>query len=158
MIPKIIHYCWFGGGELTPLAKECIEAWHEALPEYKIIEWNENNFDFAECEFAVKAYESKKWAFVADYFRAWVLYNYGGIYLDTDVKVLKSFDPFLEDKFFIGFETIDILEADTIGCEKGHPFAKVILDTFIATEFELNAEGNAGSICTMPNRDRKSVV
>ena len=60
MIPKIIHYCWFGGGELTPLAKECIEAWHEALPEYKIIEWNENNFDFAECEFAVKAYESKK--------------------------------------------------------------------------------------------------
>ena len=152
MIPKVIHYCWVGGGPLTPLAKECIESWRAAMPDYEIKEWNQENFDFSQCEFAVKAFEAKKWAFVADYFRAWVLYNHGGIYLDSDVKVLKSYDAFLNDKYFVGFEDMDVLEADTMGCEKGHPFAKAILDTFEKTKFELNEDGSIKNICTMPKR------
>jgi len=150
MIPKKIHYCWFGGKPLTPMAEECIASWREKMPDYEIVEWNESNFDFSSCEFALKAYENKKWAFVSDYCRTWVLYNHGGIYLDTDVKAIKSYNPFLNDKCFIGFEEIDLLEADTIGCEKGHPFMRAVLDSFEKTEFRLDK--GIGSVGTMPQR------
>lgn len=149
MIPKIIHYCWFGGKPLSAMAEECIKSWKKVLPDYEIKRWDESNFDFSSCEFALKAYENKKWAFVADYFRAWVLYNYGGIYLDTDVKAIKSYDGFLNDGFFVGFEEVDLLEADTMGCEKNHPFAKAILDTFYTTKFEVTEDNN---FYTMPKR------
>lgn len=156
MIPKIIHYCWFGGKPLTPLAEECIASWKAVMPEYEIKRWDESNFDFSDCEFANRAYENKKWAFVADYFRAWVLYNHGGIYLDTDVKVFKKFDSFLNDKFFIGFEEFVLLEADTIGCEMGHLLMKSVLDTFSADEFNIN-EG-LDKLCTMPQRITKAFL
>lgn len=150
MIPKVIHYCWFGGKPLSPLAEECIKSWRTVMPDYEIKRWDESNFDFSSCVFAQQAYEHKKWAFVADYFRAWVLYNCGGIYLDTDVKALKSYDPFLTDKFFIGFEDDVILEADTIGCEKGHLLIKDVLDSFSTTEFAPN--GDMKKVCLMPQR------
>ena len=105
MIPKKIHYCWFGGKELPKEARECITSWKKYLPEYEIIEWNEKNVDLNCCNYVKEAYEKKKWAFVSDYFRFEILYRFGGIYFDTDVKVLKSLVPILEKGAYFGKET-----------------------------------------------------
>lgn len=86
-IPKIIHYCWFGGGPINPESRKCIESWKKYCPDYKIIEWNEQNFEISQNRYAQQAYEAKKYAFVSDYVRLAVLYEYGGIYLDTDVEL-----------------------------------------------------------------------
>lgn len=95
-IPKIIHYCWFGKGEKTKLIKKCMDTWKKYLPEYKIIEWNEENFDITCNEYVKEAYYNKKYAFVSDYVRLKVLYDNGGIYFDTDIEVLKSLNNCLE--------------------------------------------------------------
>ena len=91
-IPKVIHYCWFGKNPKPPLIQKCMDSWKQVLPEYEIIEWNEDNFDVAENQYAKEAYENKKWAFVTDYVRLKVLYEHGGIYLDSDVEILKPMD------------------------------------------------------------------
>jgi len=130
MIPKVIHYCWFGGGKQPELVKDCIDSWRQYCPDYEIKLWDESNFDIHQNKFCDEAYQSKKWAFVADYFRAWVLYNYGGIYFDSDVILKQNFNVFLKDKFFIGFEELFYVAPDTMGCEKGHPLAKAILNSF----------------------------
>lgn len=101
---KYIHYCWFGGKPLPKLAKKCIKSWKKYLPEFEIIEWNENNVNLEECPFVKEAYENKKWAFVADYFRTKALAEYGGMYFDTDMEVTKSIDNLLENKSFLGIE------------------------------------------------------
>ena len=150
MIPKKIHYCWFGGKPLTPMAEKCIASWREKMPDYEIVEWNESNFDFSSCEFALKAYENKKWAFVSDYCRTWVLYNHGGIYLDTDVTAYKKFDDILNSDFFIGCEDVGWLESSTIGALPGHELIKTVLESFQKTDFDLNKGWE--SICTMPMR------
>lgn len=93
-IPKKIHYCWFGKGEKPKIVKMCIESWREKLPEYEIKEWNEENFDISINNYVKQAYEAKKYAFVSDYVRLYALYIEGGIYMDTDVEVLKSLDEF----------------------------------------------------------------
>ena len=103
-IPKVIHYCWFGNSELPELEKKRLKSWQKKLSDYKIILWNENNSDLSECKYVQQAYENKKFAFVSDYIRIKVLYQYGGIYLDTDVEVLKSFDHLLGAIGFLGFE------------------------------------------------------
>ena len=105
MIPKKIHYCWFGGNPLPPLAKKCIASWRKHCPEYEIIEWNESNFDIACCEYVREAYEAKKWAFVSDYARFKILYEYGGLYFDTDVEIVKPFDDIVNQGAFMGVET-----------------------------------------------------
>ena len=89
-IPKIIHYCWFGGGPISAESQKCMESWKKYCPDYKIIEWNEQNFDISQNRYAQQAYEAKKYAFVSDYVRLAVLYEYGGIYLDTDVETLRN--------------------------------------------------------------------
>lgn len=104
MIPKIIHYCWFGKGPMPPLAQKCIDSWLKFLPDYKLILWNEDNFDVNAVPYVKEAYESRKYAFVTDYIRLWALKNYGGIYMDTDVEVLKSFDDLLNLTAFTGYE------------------------------------------------------
>lgn len=104
MIPKIIHYCWFGRGELPELAQECIASWHQFMPDWEYKLWNEDNFDVNMVPYTKEAYEARKYAFVSDYVRLWALYNEGGIYLDTDVKVFKPFDDLLTQKAFAGFE------------------------------------------------------
>jgi len=104
MIPKIIHYCWFGGNELPLLAKKCIESWKKYLPDYEIIEWNENNFDVNIIQYTKEAYKARKYAFVSDYARFWILYKYGGIYFDTDVEVIKPMDKVLSCGPYMGFE------------------------------------------------------
>ena len=105
MIPKTIHYCWFGGNPLPELAVKCIESWKRICPDYEIIEWNEKNVDIASCPAYVReAYEAKKWGFVPDYIRVKLIHDNGGIYLDTDVELIKNLDPLLEQEAFFGFE------------------------------------------------------
>lgn len=104
MIPKIIHYCWFGRKEKPDKIKKCIDSWQKKCPEYRLIEWNEDNFNLAEFDYCIEAYAEKKYAFVSDVARAKALYNIGGIYLDTDVTVLKSFDEILDNRVVLGFE------------------------------------------------------
>ena len=105
MIPKIIHYCWFGKKEKPNVVKKCIDSWHKYLPDYQIIEWNEENFDFKTNKYAKEAYEEGKFAFVSDVVRVEVLYKYGGIYMDTDVEVFKSFNDILNvEACILGFE------------------------------------------------------
>lgn len=101
---KIIHYCWFGDNPLPKLAKKCIKSWQKFLPEYKIMKWSEENVDLEECPFIKGAYENKKWAFVADYVRAKVLNEYGGIYFDTDMEITKNISNLLQDQTFLGIE------------------------------------------------------
>ena len=104
MIPKIIHFCWFGGADLPRLAKKCIYSWKKFFPDYRIIKWDESNFDINCCNYVREAYDKKKWAFVSDYVRLYVLYKYGGIYFDTDVEVIKDFTPILRNGAFMGRE------------------------------------------------------
>ena len=104
MIPKIIHFCWFGRGELPPLAKECIASWHQWMPDWQYKLWNEESFDVGAVPYTKEAYEAGKFAFVSDYVRLWALYNEGGLYLDVDFKVYKSFEDLLHWKSFAGFE------------------------------------------------------
>lgn len=103
-IPKIIHYCWFGDKPLPNMAIKCIRSWKKYCPDYEIRCWNEKNFDINVCPYVAEAYEEKAWAFVSDYARLWIIYNYGGIYLDTDVELLKNIDNLLKYDVFMGFE------------------------------------------------------
>lgn len=130
MIPKTIHYCWFGGNSLSPLAKKCIESWRKHCPDYKIIEWNESNFDINCNTFVKQAYENKKYAFVSDYARLYVMYNYGGIYMDTDVEVVRPLDEFLVHKAFSGFEREIYIPTGIMASEKEFPLFKKLLDYY----------------------------
>lgn len=104
MIPKVIHYCWFGKQPLPELALKCIASWKNFLPDYEIKEWNESNFDVNIIPYTKEAYNKKKYAFVSDYVRFWVLYNYGGIYFDTDVEIIKPIDSIILAGNFMGTE------------------------------------------------------
>lgn len=105
MIPKIIHYCWFGGKELPKSAKKCISSWRKYLPEYEIKRWDETNFDVNIIPYTAQAYAAKKYAFVSDYARFWILYKYGGLYFDTDVELIKPIDDIIAAGPFMGRET-----------------------------------------------------
>ena len=126
-IPKVIHYCWFGKNKLSKSAKKCIKSWKKHLPNYEIIEWNENNFDINCNEYVREAYKSKKYAFVSDYARIYALYNYGGIYMDTDVEVIKSLDKFLCNDAFAGLENEYSIQTAVMGCCKGNLLFKEFL-------------------------------
>ena len=110
MIPKKIHLCWFGNGKMDETVQNCIKSWKEKLPDYEIKIWNEENFDINISKYTKDAYKAEKWAFVSDYVRLWVLYNEGGIYLDSDVEIIKSLDELLYNKVFWGLR-INILFA-----------------------------------------------
>lgn len=114
MIPKIIHYCWFGGNPKPESVKKYIESWHKYCPDYEFREWNETNFDINENNYCKEAYEAKKWAFVTDYVRLKALYEYGGIYMDTDVEVIKSLDPLLKYDAFSGYESNNRISTGTM--------------------------------------------
>lgn len=119
MIPKIIHYCWFGGNPLPELAQRCIASWKKYLPEYDLREWNEQNFDINSNTYVREAYEARKFAFVTDYVRLYALYQEGGIYMDTDVEVLKPLDKFLFHSAFSGFEDDVSIPTGIMASEKG---------------------------------------
>ena len=107
MIPKIIHYCWFGGNPLPDMAKKCIKSWKKYFPDYEICEWNESNFDLKSCDYCREAYQAKKWAFMSDYARFWILYNYGGLYFDTDVEVIRDMSEIVNRGAFMGCEAVN---------------------------------------------------
>ena len=129
-IPKKIHYCWFGGNPMPELAKKCIKSWKKYCPDYEIIEWNENNFDINSNTYVKEAYEAKKWAFVTDYVRLYVLYNYGGVYMDTDVEVIKPIDAFLTDQAFSGFENDELIPTGIMASEKGFDIFQLLLSYY----------------------------
>ena len=104
MIPKIIHYCWFGGNPLDKLGQKCLNSWKQYFPDYEIKEWNETNFDVNCCQYVKEAYQAKKWAFVSDYARFKILYEQGGVYFDTDVEVIRPFDDILSKGNYMGCE------------------------------------------------------
>ena len=120
-IPRIIHYCWVGRNPLPPIAKKYIASWKKFCPDYKIIEWNEDNFDINYCAYTREAYDAKKWAFVSDVVRLYALVNYGGIYMDTDVEVIKPLDDLLKFHAVSGFELEKYIPTGLMACEKGHP-------------------------------------
>ena len=149
MIPKKIHYCWLGEKPLPESAKKCIESWKKNCPDYQIIEWNELNLDFENAPIFVKqAYEAKAWGFVPDYFRLWIIYNYGGIYLDTDVQMIKSFDPLLNNESFAGFEAENYINFGVgFGAEKGNHMIKEHMELYNHISF-FNEDGTLNRIAS----------
>ncbi len=150
-IPKIIHYCWFGNNEKPDDIKLYIEGWKENNPEYKIIEWNESNFDLELFPYAKQAYESGKYAFVTDVVRLYALFNYGGIYMDTDVEVLKPFDDLLHHKAFTGCENDKMCVTGTIGSRIKNKWVEKLLSyyddkNFIHDDGKLDLTTNTNSI------------
>jgi mannosyltransferase OCH1-like enzyme len=138
MIPKIIHYCWLSGDPYPEKIKYCIDSWKKFLPDYEFMLWDLNQFDINSSIWVKEAFEVKKYAFAADYIRLYALYTYGGIYLDTDVEVLRSFDSLLDLKYFIGKEnTPHGIEAAILGAEKGTTWIKDCLDYYQNKHFNL---------------------
>jgi len=137
---KYIHYCWFGGNPLPKLAKKCIKSWKKYLPDYEIIEWNENNVDLEECPFIKEAYANKKWAFVADYARTKAIYEMGGVYFDTDMMITKDISFLLDKETFLGVEDSMMVNAAVWGSSKPKTyFAKRMLDFYKSQEhFDIN--------------------
>lgn len=125
MIPRIIHYCWFGRGPMPELALKCIESWHKFMPDYEYKLWNEDNFDVNCTPYTEEAYEARKFAFVSDFVRLFALYTEGGIYMDTDVEVLKPYDDLLDLSGFVGFEGTkhSPVGTGTIACCQGSEWA-----------------------------------
>lgn len=135
-IPKIIHYCWVGKKEKPQEVIETIADWTRKLEGYKIIEWNEDNFDIGRtCNYVQEAYAAKKWAFVTDYMRLKVLYKYGGIYLDTDVSIVKSFDSLLEQPLFMGSESKYSICTAVIGAQAHSFLLRELLELYEGRRF-----------------------
>mgnify|MGYP002610756654 FL=1 len=140
-IPKVIHYCWFGGNPLPPLAQKCIASWKEYCPDYEIIEWNETNFDLNFNAYVQEAYQAQKWAFITDVVRLYVLCHYGGIYRDKDVEVLKSLDPILSYNGVSGFESETQIPTGLMACRAGHPLFQELLNDYENDHF-VKADGS----------------
>lgn len=144
MIPKTIHYCWFGGKELPPLAKKCIDSWKKFMPDYEVKEWNENNFDVNSIPYTSQAYKAKKFAFVSDYARFFILNNEGGIYMDVDVEIIKPLDEIIDGNIILGYEQHGAVNPGLIMVSpKNQPFLIEMLKmykdlSFICPEGKLN--------------------
>lgn len=155
MIPKIIHYCWFGRNPLPTDAQKYIASWKKYLPEYEIKEWNEDNFDINTITYTQDAYAAKKYAFVSDYARFKVLYEEGGIYFDTDVEVIRPMDDIIEKGAFMGWETANnqgiqkVAPGLCLGAPKGHPFYKEILSAYNSLSF-YKEDGNYNPYSMIP--------
>lgn len=139
MIPKVIHYIWLGGKELPPIAKKCIASWQKYCPDYEIKRWDETNLDLNKYQFVKDALENKKYAFASDVLRTDILYNYGGIYFDIDVELLRPIGEFLNHDCFMGFETSQTLNPGLIiGSTKNNPDLLNILNVYQMLKFDVN--------------------
>ena len=157
MIPKVIHYCWFGRNPKPALLQRCIASWKKYCPDYEIIEWNEDNFDLGCCNYVREAYDAKKWAFVTDYARLKTVHDHGGIYLDTDVEVVRSFDDLLGDAAFFGLEdTGSIATGLGFGAEQGNPVVGAMLRDYDGVHF-LKPDGSF-DLTTCPVRNTNSIA
>ena len=169
MIPKIIHYCWFGGKPKPELAVKCIKSWKKYCPEYEIIEWNEDNFDLSYNDYVREAYANKKWAFITDVVRLKALFDMGGIYMDTDVEVIKNLDSLLGFEAVSGFESEERIPTGLIAAEKGNLMIWELLHDydgahFIRSDGSLNLETNVTRITNtclkyglIPNNSQQTV-
>lgn len=130
MIPKIIHYCWFGGTEIPEVDQKCIDSWRKYCPDYTIMRWDESNYDCTKNQYMQEAYEAKKWGFVPDFARLDIVYTHGGIYLDTDVEITRNIDDLLENSAYMGFESGGnaVNPGLGFGAEKGFPLLKKMMD------------------------------
>ncbi|MBQ2893227.1 MAG: glycosyl transferase [Oscillospiraceae bacterium] len=135
MIPKKIHYCWFGGKELPELAKKCIASWEKFCPDYEIIRWDEESFDINTCRYVKEAYENKKFAFVTDFVRLYAMYTQGGIYMDTDVELTKNLDVFLDNHGFSGFESEIHIPTGIMAGEQKFPLFEELLSYYTDRAF-----------------------
>lgn len=142
-INKTIHYCWFGKGELPEHLKNCMASWREVMPEWKIQRWDENSFDVDSLAWTREAYKARKFAFVSDYVRLKALYDFGGIYLDTDVRLLKSLEPLVvEYGAFMGLENNNVLASAVMSAPKQHILIKRFIDYYYDTEFNIDIINN----------------
>ena len=151
MIPKIIHYCWFGGNPLPELAEKCIESWKKYCPDYEIKRWDETNFDVNCCDYVREAYEAKMWAFVSDYARFKILYENGGVYFDTDVELIKPIDDIIEKGSFMGLEESDkACTAPGLGlaANAGLGLAEEILEDYHHSHFQKDENGSYETVVT----------
>lgn len=137
MIPKKIHYCWLGNDSFPEKITYCISTWHKYLPDYELVLWDRDRFDIHSVPWVEEAFEAKKYAFAADYIRCYALYHEGGIYLDSDVEVLRSYNDLMDRPYFIGHEQFtERIEAATLGFEPGHPLFKAMLDYYEHRHFK----------------------
>ncbi len=141
MIPKIIHYCWFGRGEMPKLMKKCLKSWKKYCPDWEIVRWDEDRFDVNSTPFTQQAYTARKYAFVSDYVRVKALNEMGGVYLDTDQELIQPLDSFLHHKAFLGFMNKSEVGSGLIGTEKGHPFTSLLLSYYNGRNF-VNEDGS----------------
>lgn len=162
MIPKTIHYCWFGHSEKPELFEKCLNSWKKYCPDYEIKEWNEDNFDIHCCDYVQEAYEAGKWAFVTDYARLWIIYHYGGIYLDTDVEVVKTYDDLLSNKAFFGFENVGLAVDDSLiatglgfGAHAHNRIVERMLNAYQGVHF-VNEDGSY-NLTTCPMRNMNAI-
>ena len=153
-IPKIIHYCWFGRGKKTKLIRKCMKTWKKYFPEYDIVEWNEENFDINSNEYVREAYNNKKYAFVSDYARLYALYNFGGIYFDTDIEVIKNFDNIIKNMDIYAFEKEDVIMTGVMIARKESKIIKQFLKLYDNLKF-LNDDG---SLNLLPNTYRLTEI
>ncbi len=141
-IPRIIHYCWFGGKPLPPLAKKCLKSWKKYLPDYQIVRWDENSFDVNAHPFTKEALEAKKWAFITDYVRLFVLHEIGGVYMDTDVEVIKPIDEFLVHSAFSSFESPFLIPTGLMSSSKHNSWISTLLEYYDNKHF-FDKDGNS---------------
>ena len=145
VVPRKIHYCWYGKGPLSELGERCTSTWRANLPDYEIVKWDESRLDQS-IPYVNIAYRARKYAFVADYVRFMVLHEYGGLYFDTDIEVIRGFDELLGEPLFLGLQAPHSVGVGVIGAMKGHPFLRRVLD-------KLDAEGRRGALSYQPLPD-----
>lgn len=156
-IPKVIHYCWFGKGKKSKLIRRCINSWKKLCPDYKIVEWNEDNIDISMSVYTKEAYDEKKWAFVADYVRLYIIYNEGGIYLDTDVELTRSLDNLLKFDSFFALQTDNYVATGLgFGAKKGNKYVKQMLEDYNGIHFKRN--DGSYDLTPCPVRNTESII
>ncbi len=153
MIPKIIHYCWFGGNPLPEKLQKYMDSWNKYCPDYEIKIWNEESFDINSHIFTKTAYKHKKYAYVSDYVRAYALFHFGGVYLDTDIEIKRNIDEFLEHEAFSGFEAKGLPFTALWGSIKGHSMPKKVLNYYDNKEYNLTQETNTASVSELLIKD-----
>jgi hypothetical protein len=152
MIPRVIHYCWFGTSPLPASAERCLASWRKTCPDYEIRRWDEHTFDVAQCTFSRQAHAAGKWAFVSDYARLRIVFDHGGVYLDTDVELLRSLDDLLEHHAFFGFQPdATIATGLGFGAVAGHPLVGALLESYETAAF-LGPDGRP-DVTPCPARD-----
>lgn len=135
-IPKIIHYCWFGGNPKPKLAQRCIKSWEKHCPDYEIVEWNEDTFDLSTApNYVQQAMAAGRWAFVSDYVRLRALTEQGGVYMDTDVELIKPLDPYLKNQAFAGFEHAERIQTGLLACERDFPLFREFMEYYDCASF-----------------------